>query len=1100
MVLPKRIPHVILAAACFLINVRAQPPTDSDFEAFELEPQLNKPWLIERIRDEGVLDEQKIGSLFCDRNDNLWVASNGGLIFSDGYRWKRYGVEHGLPSDFVRCVIQDDNGDIWVGTDSGVGVFDGKSFDSRGSENWLAGPNVRRIRKDPDGTLWFSCDLYPLYSVPGGLTAYKDGKARSYGLEDGIPSEHVFDYFRSSDGHQFAITPNGLAMKKGERWEPMLVDAEFGITRKASLTETVDGRLIAIAADRYYEFDGQSWSPREFADDKVEVNPYWAGRTKAGKNFLYGTDNETGQHHMYRFADGVLTKASPPISKFFAMHDSAFDSEGRLFISSAEELFRIDWEQSQWSQYDTLPMPRYSDRFDRVWFGGYPERVVVKSEDKFYEQDSFPCILAKDGLGNVWGFSAKTSEIRKWDERERRFDQSQTGIRKIGGIASGSGTQTWVYGQTSDAKMALAVFDGSKWASNVIAGVDSSLILDAVADPSGGVWLHIQDERREAVRLVHLVHSDSFELLEDYELPMPLLIKSEPALTVDRQGRVWLSGEQGLFRLDQESKSLKRIHEVSGSLVSRGYDQGESIVFLVKGATNRQSYFARYRDESWQKIPARFSFYNVKRPFIHYINATVVAKADKQGNIYAKMTDGLAILTPEPEQATVFLNVPGYVSGDGIVKDSEGQLWIGSSQSNVRSTTSMTNVSRFKGDLAPPDTEILSFQNEVRRDSRLEIEVEGRERFRPRDDPNKFLYSWRINEDPWTGFQPLPADGFDTTSLPLGTHTLEIRAMDPGMDIDPYPAKVSFDIYPIPLQQRSWFYPVVLAALLIIAVLAAIAIERAKRLSQMNDQLEQRVAERTAELEMSMKRAEEADSLKSAFLANLSHEIRTPLNAILGFSSLMNEEGLDPETRNHHLNTIEQNSQALLRLIEDILDFSMIESNQLRIEVQEFSLNDFLESVSRSHAIRATSTQIEWRLNNALQQEELSIRSDHQRIRQIIDNLVNNAFKFTKEGCIEVGATRDEQSLSLYVKDTGRGIRSANLETIFKRFTKLQESETAVQRGVGLGLSISQRLAHLMGGDLTVESNYGKGSCFFFKLPLSHTSAAAPKRTSPHSA
>jgi signal transduction histidine kinase/ligand-binding sensor domain-containing protein len=250
--------------------------------------------------------------------------------------------------------------------------------------------------------------------------------------------------------------------------------------------------------------------------------------------------------------------------------------------------------------------------------------------------------------------------------------------------------------------------------------------------------------------------------------------------------------------------------------------------------------------------------------------------------------------------------------------------------------------------------------------------------------------------------------------------------------------------------------------------------------------LEQKVIERTRDLEVAKKKAEEADRLKSSFLANMSHEIRTPLNAICGFSSLLNDDELDRSTRQEFIDLITTNSTMLLRLIEDILDISKIEVQQLTINNEKFEVNSLISDLFAIFSEEIKNQKIEGvelrcpKMNQT--NPPIYLFSDQYRIKQVLLNLLGNALKFCREGYIEFGYLDQGESLFFYVKDTGIGIPPSHQEMIFNRFIKIEDKKV-MYRGTGLGLSISQSIVELLGGKIWVESVEGKGSTFSFKIP-----------------
>jgi signal transduction histidine kinase len=222
-------------------------------------------------------------------------------------------------------------------------------------------------------------------------------------------------------------------------------------------------------------------------------------------------------------------------------------------------------------------------------------------------------------------------------------------------------------------------------------------------------------------------------------------------------------------------------------------------------------------------------------------------------------------------------------------------------------------------------------------------------------------------------------------------------------------------------------------------------------------------------------KAEEADRLKSAFLANMNHEIRTPLNAIVGFSQVIVDED-NAENRKQYLSIIQHNNDLLQQLIADVLDLSKIESNTMAFNYKKTDLPALMEDIYSTVSLRATN-------DTRLELQPCSpclFLTDRNRLTQIITNLLNNAIKHTSAGTIRFGYQEKESEIYFYVKDNGEGIPEDKLDSIFNRFVQLDE----MSRGAGLGLAICKGLVKQMGGTIGVTSTLGKGSTFYFNLPI----------------
>lgn len=231
------------------------------------------------------------------------------------------------------------------------------------------------------------------------------------------------------------------------------------------------------------------------------------------------------------------------------------------------------------------------------------------------------------------------------------------------------------------------------------------------------------------------------------------------------------------------------------------------------------------------------------------------------------------------------------------------------------------------------------------------------------------------------------------------------------------------------------------------------------------------------ELILAKAHAEESNKLKSAFLANMSHEIRTPLNAIVGFSGLIVNEK-DENKRNKYVQVIESNNELLLKLIGDILDLSKVEAGSMEYTHSEFDLNKLMEDMNGTLQLRLDKKK-QVVLSYKCGLEQCVIRSERNRLTQLVTNLVTNAIKFTEHGTINFGYELRNDMLRFYVSDTGCGIPKEKQKDIFNRFIKLND----FKQGFGLGLPICKSIVNDLGGEIGVESEEGKGSTFWFTIP-----------------
>lgn len=236
------------------------------------------------------------------------------------------------------------------------------------------------------------------------------------------------------------------------------------------------------------------------------------------------------------------------------------------------------------------------------------------------------------------------------------------------------------------------------------------------------------------------------------------------------------------------------------------------------------------------------------------------------------------------------------------------------------------------------------------------------------------------------------------------------------------------------------------------------------------------------QLEKAKERAEESDRLKTAFLANLSHEVRTPMNGIMGFAELLKNDDINPAAQKKYIDVIQQSGNRMLKLIEDLVDISKIEAGAVDVKPAKVNLGKLLENLSAFFKPQAIEKGLTLSYSNETAGETLI--TDQVKLEQILTNLIKNALKYTRKGKIHFGCDIKDEQFRFWVKDTGIGIDPENQRTIFERFRKANTEYLGSEEGSGLGLSISKAFIEKMGGKIWVESKPGKGSTFWFTIPV----------------
>ena len=239
-------------------------------------------------------------------------------------------------------------------------------------------------------------------------------------------------------------------------------------------------------------------------------------------------------------------------------------------------------------------------------------------------------------------------------------------------------------------------------------------------------------------------------------------------------------------------------------------------------------------------------------------------------------------------------------------------------------------------------------------------------------------------------------------------------------------------------------------------------------------------------------KAEESDRLKSAFLANMSHEIRTPMNSILGFASLLKEAAPGGREQETYIDIIETSSARLLNLINDLIVISKVESGQIEITFSEINLQELFGFLCRLFKVEANQKGVDFSADHSLNDENVEIITDREKLFTILNNLIKNSLKYTQSGTIRFGCNFKNNMYEFFVHDTGIGIPPDKLEIVFERFVQADISLSRRFDGAGLGLSISKAFVEKLGGEIWLESEIGVGTCFYFTLPVKAAEAIKP--------
>ncbi len=251
----------------------------------------------------------------------------------------------------------------------------------------------------------------------------------------------------------------------------------------------------------------------------------------------------------------------------------------------------------------------------------------------------------------------------------------------------------------------------------------------------------------------------------------------------------------------------------------------------------------------------------------------------------------------------------------------------------------------------------------------------------------------------------------------------------------------------------------------------------------LNYYLKSIIKKKTKELKLAKERAEESNKLKTAFIHNISHEVRTPMNGIIGFSELLSDPGLTRGKQKEYAAIVRRSSKQLIHSIEDIIEISKLQTNQVGVYFEITDIGEVLKTLQSDFKNKAEKKNITIKFINKLTSSQNNVQTDKVKIHKILSNIIDNAIKFTNEGSIKITSSSQGANLMFTIKDTGIGIKPEDQELIFRNFSQSERESTKHYDGLGLGLSISKKLASLLDGDISFNSTINKGSEFMLTIP-----------------
>ena len=834
------------------------------------------------------------------------------------------------------------------------------------------------------------------------------------------------------------------------------------------------------------------------------------------------------------------------------LYEIAPDSKGNYWITSRSYgVYRLDDNGNSRHFYhnffdpnslpDNMTVGAFCDRTENVWIGTYNEGVAMISGSKkpfihIYHvplKASIPnnsvFAFAEDEQKRVW--IGTQGGVSVWDRKTNEFETVKLKIYGKENVSYDvwsmfkDGNDLWIGTSRGVVRYNITTKKQKHYYhdENDPSSIPSRVINNILKDNDGNIWICTRIGLSRYVK-----KTDSFRNYFADGRPGSLSNSLVWRGYVDSRGRLWFSTIEGLNLYDPDNDNFKvyRFKEGEGGIMSNDI----SVMLEVK------------KDIFWLGTSKGISVFDVSSGKI--IKNVGIKDGLASGYIYrflrhkdkiwVSTNNGLAVLDAEKcKVKNVFFDHDGIQSNEfntAAIELSDGYFLFGGVNGATGfypdeiQTSSYVPPIFFTGlavngkEVAisdPEGTSSMLFSTDIVEASKITFDPDESMfslRFAALDYSNplqiKYFYRLLPESKEWISLGNRNTVTF--VNLSPGSYTLEVRSTNGDGVLCNNTKSLKLIVFP-PFWQKKWIVglEVLLLVLLIYGVfryrtyklreakimLEQMVSDRTKEISHQKNKLEKlaaslekKVKKRTAALEKEKRKAEESDMLKSAFLSNMSHEIRTPMNAIMGFSELLVTPGFDEEERKRFANMVRANGDALLTLLNDIIDVSMIESGQLKLSYSDVNLFELVESVyetfSKSNQLLEKGGKVRLLLKVDEKSKDVVLRIDSHRLLQVLNNLVGNAIKFTNEGYVEFGYKVDGDEITFFIKDTGIGIGEAELKNIFKRFYKMQDGKTNFYPGNGLGLTITKNLVEALNGRIWVESELDKGTVFYFTFKI----------------
>lgn len=1103
-----------------------------------------------KINAEDGLLHNTVYSIMQDNRGFMWIGTKNGLTSYDGYTFREYDINFNdktaISNSWVNSIFQDSKGYIWIGTEGGgvnrinvrTGIVD-KYKTIPGNNESLGSNFIYAIIEDAESNLWFGtiegiCKLDSSRKVFKTFR-HKPGDPNSLSLDDiydmiidnnqriwiatyggGVDQFDInsgkFIHYRHNDKDPASLSCDTTWQLKQDRTDENIlwVTTHRGLNRLDKTTGRFTHYIIG--------------EPGKFLRAENKMQPLLMDNNN---KLWIGTD-EKGIYHL-----DPLTSEIKHYENIQSDRNSLGDNSILAFCQDRSGLI---WIGTRNSGINLVNETRFKNLFKDL------NGISGNNVYAICEQGKFLWIGTNKGL---FRYDRKTGKIVQKQFTTRSFSEKE---KEVYCIYSDSEGDLWV--GTKNAGLYLLKKDSETFRSfysdyDDFTTLSGNAIYCITQDRKGNLWigtdkngLNRKEKGSDKFKRYQFEAEDS-NSISDNNL-IDLLVSDDSTLWIGLSGG-------GLNKMNLNNGTITKFTNSASDSTSLNDDFVKCLYLNTDSTLCVGTYSGGLNILNIRTG----KFRNIARKDGLPSNAIRAIREDAEHNLWLSTDNGISRINVESGRINNYGLANGlsdleYHIGS-VYKDTSGNIYFGSSNGITMFNPGTITEKSYKPDVTIIDITFENLAQDPFVKHPVRLPLSNKDTVTVRYDqssftirfssmlfasPGKNLYKYRLEpyDDGWNTVQGVNSAHY--SNLPPGKYTFRIRGSNSDGIWSESESHVHLIITP-PVWKTIWFKTgCFVAGLLLIYGLILfrersmrrnqlllsekikentieirkqneeiseqrdIALKQKTIIEQQNAELEKHrsglellVRERTSQLELAREKAEESDRLKSAFIANMSHEIRTPMNAIIGFSNLLNESFTTDREKEEYVRIIRNNGSSLLRLIDDMLDLSILEAGKLELNPQNCSVNMIFSElhgvfVNRIEKHEEKALTLTNRMHN---KPELFFYTDPLRFSQVMSNLLDNAIKFTEHGGIEFGcdliSDNGNSRLLFFVRDTGIGLSRDQIEKLFVRFSRVSDSTQKFYRGTGLGLSICKNLVELMGGRIWVESEKGKGSTFYFTLP-----------------